>query len=146
MYLWAMREITEEHLDPKEVPDVRTNQVWGAVDPAPLIKSSRFPSVLVLARHLLTFLFPPAVTRIANSLAKAKNPLIITSYLGRNHAAVEQLVKFVDLTAVPVFQSCLSTVNLPFSHPSHAGVSFGQHNKLVEEADFILILDSDVPW
>ena len=80
------------------------------------------------------------------SLAKAKKPLIITTYLGRNHAAVKQLVKFVDLTAVPVFSSCVSTVNIPFDHPCHAGVSFGQHNPLVEEADFILILDSDIPW
>lgn len=47
---------------------------------------------------------------------------------------------------MPVWQSCLSTVNLPFGHPSHAGVSFGQRNTLAEEADFILILDSDIPW
>lgn len=86
------------------------------------------------------------MTRIASSLSKAKKPLIITSYLGRNHSAVEQLARFVNLVAVPVWQSCPSTVNLPFDHPSHAGVSFGQHNKLAEEADFVLILDSDIPW
>ena len=88
----------------------------------------------------------PAVTTICAGLLKAKKPLIVTSYLGRNRAAVEHLVKLVDLLAIPVFQSCLSTVNLPFDHVSHSGVSFGQHNPLVEDADFILILDCDVPW
>lgn len=89
---------------------------------------------------------PTALETIATALAQAKKPLIVTSYLGRNKAAVDQLVKLVDLLGIPVFSSCLSTVNLPFDHVSHAGVSFGQHNPLVEEADVILIIDSDVPW
>ena len=72
---------------------------------------------------------------------------IITSYLGRNLAAVPELIKLVDLLAIPVFSSCLSTVNIPFNHPMHAGVAFGQPtNPLVGEADVIVMIDTDVPW
>ncbi|GAA5972221.1 hypothetical protein JCM21900_006225 [Sporobolomyces salmonicolor] len=126
VYCWAQREVTEEHLDPQAVPDVRAGEVWSPIEPAPLNKST--------------------VHRIVSSLLKAKKPLIITSYLGRNAAAVEELAKFVDLLAVPVFQSCLSYVNLPFDHPMHVGVAFGGNSPLVEEADCILVIDSDVPW
>ncbi|GAA5869324.1 hypothetical protein JCM1840_005440 [Sporobolomyces johnsonii] len=126
VYCWAQREITEEYLDPQEVPDVRAGEVWSPIEPAPLNRST--------------------VTRIVSSLLKAKKPLIITSYLGRNPAAVDELVKFVDLLAVPVFQSCLSYVNLPFDHPMHVRVAFGGNNPLVEEADCILVIDSDIPW
>ncbi|GAA5942568.1 uncharacterized protein JCM15063_000037 [Sporobolomyces koalae] len=126
VYLWAMREITEEHLIEEEVPDVRTTELWSPIELSPLNKTS--------------------VARIATALAKATKPLIVTTYAGRNHAAVEALTRLVELTATPVFSSCVSTVNIPFNHYAHAGVSFGQHNPLVEEADFILILDSDVPW
>lgn len=49
-----------------------------------------------------------------DALLTAKRPLIVTSYLGRNLQAVEQLVKFVELLALPVFQSCPTYVNLPY--------------------------------
>ena len=42
VYLWAMREITEEPMEEKDVPDVRASEVWSAVEPSPLNKSSKF--------------------------------------------------------------------------------------------------------
>lgn len=39
-YVYAYREVTEEHLIPKEVPDVRTNEIWSPLEPSPLNKSS----------------------------------------------------------------------------------------------------------
>ena len=86
------------------------------------------------------------VDKIVTALVKAKRPLIVTSYLGRNVKAVEHLTKFVELLAVPVFQSCPTYINLPYEHVCHAGVALGGKNDLVEEADVILILDSDIPW
>ncbi|SDA03032.1 BZ3500_MvSof-1268-A1-R1_Chr11-1g03269 [Microbotryum saponariae] len=126
VYLWAMREVTEERLDPKSIKDVRASEVWTPIEPSPL--------------------GPNAVKRIAESLAKAKKPLFISTYAGRNPSSVEPLTRLAELTASPVFSSCPSTVNLDFDHYLHAGVNFGQHNPLVEPADFILILDCDVPW
>lgn len=101
-------------------------EVWSPLEPSPLNNK--------------------VVSRIADALIGAKKPLIVTSYLGRNPAAVPALVKLVDLLGVGVFQSCLSVVNLPFDHPSHLGLAFGGKNPFVEEADVVLIIDSDVPW
>ena len=44
-----MREITEEHLDPKEVPDVKVAERWSPLELSPLNKSSEL--VLLYARH-----------------------------------------------------------------------------------------------
>ncbi|GAA6009202.1 hypothetical protein JCM10207_004305 [Rhodosporidiobolus poonsookiae] len=126
VYVWAQREATEEFMDPQSIADVRPKEIWSPLEPNPLNKK--------------------VVARIAEALITAKKPLIVTSYLGRNPDAVPELVKLVDLLALPVFQSCLSTVNLPFDHPSHVGIAFGGNNPHVEEADVILIIDSDVPW
>ena len=41
VYLWAMREITEEHLVEEEVPDVRVDEVWSPIELSPLNKSSK---------------------------------------------------------------------------------------------------------
>ncbi|GAA6038836.1 hypothetical protein JCM8097_002920 [Rhodosporidiobolus ruineniae] len=126
VYVWAQREASEEHMDPQSVPDVRTSELWSPLEPAPLNKRT--------------------VATIAEALIGAKQPLIVTSYLGRNPAAVPRLQKLVELLGIGVFQSALSVVNLPFDHPSHLGVGFGGNNPIVEEADVILIIDSDIPW
>ncbi|GAA5897851.1 hypothetical protein JCM6882_005095 [Rhodosporidiobolus microsporus] len=126
VYVWAQREATEQHIDPASIPDVRADELWSPLELNALNKKS--------------------VARIGDALLAAKKPLIVTSYLGRNPAAVSELVKLVELLGIPVFQSALSTVNLPFDHPSHAGIAFGGNNPLVEEADTILIIDSDIPW
>ncbi|GAA6005792.1 uncharacterized protein JCM10292_004638 [Rhodotorula paludigena] len=130
VYVWAQREATEEHIDPKVIKDVRAQEVWSPIELNPLNKK--------------------AVARIGDALLSAKSPLIITSYLGRNHGAVAELTKLVDLLAIPVFQPTLSAVNLPFDHPSHLGTGFAgptpEWIAAVEAADCILIIDSDVPW
>lgn len=126
VYVWAQREATEEHMDASKVPDVRANEIWSPIELNPLNKK--------------------AVRLIGDALLKAKSPLIVTSYLGRNHAAVEQLQSLVDLLAIPVLQTALSNVNLPFTHPCHTGLQFSGPAPIVEESDVILIIDSDVPW
>lgn len=76
-------------------------------------------------------------------LKNAKNPLIITSYLGRNKESVPQLVELSETFAIPVIESTPSYVNFPSDHPLHLGYMGGQ---LLKEADVILVIDSDVPW
>ncbi|GAA5985805.1 hypothetical protein JCM10908_007118 [Rhodotorula pacifica] len=126
VYVWAQREATEEFMDPQKVTDVRAKEIWSPIELNPLNKS--------------------AVKRIGDAFLRAKSPLIVTSYLGRNHAAVEQLRSFVDLLAIPVLQTGLSNVNLPFTHHCHTGIQFSGPAPIVEESDVILIIDSDVPW
>ena len=77
------------------------------------------------------------------ALQRAKNPLIITSYLGRNKESVHQLVELCETLTIPVIESTPSYMNFPNNHPLHMGYVGGQ---LLQEADVILVIDSDVPW
>lgn len=77
----------------------------------------------------------------------AHEPLIITSYLGRNPHAVARLVQLSEYLSIPVYQSCPSTVNIPHSHPHFVDISFGiGTNTWLKTADVVLIIDSDIPY
>lgn len=78
---------------------------------------------------------------------QAKRPLIITSYLGRNTKAVDALVKLSETISIPIFLTCPSVVNVPWSCRTLVGMNYGMgKNEWLEEADCVLILDSDIPW
>ncbi len=89
-----------------------------------------------------------AVEAIANSLAGAHRPLIVTSYVGRNPAAVAGLVKLCERLGVGVLESAPSTMNFPHSNPFYQGSHWNHpfQNAALAEADVVLVLDSDVPW
>lgn len=86
----------------------------------------------------------------------------MTSYVGRNPAAVPLLVKLSETLAVPVQLASPSTVNiaidralLSLSHlpdlrradPHVTGPSYGRDdNPVLRDADVVLVVDSDVPW
>lgn len=91
---------------------------------------------------------PDRLEELANDLRKAKRPLVVSSYLGRNKEAVGELVRLCERLAIPVIDSIPSYMNFPTSHPMHLGSYWNTEKKLdvLEEADFILVLDSDVPW
>jgi acetolactate synthase-1/2/3 large subunit len=93
-------------------------------------------------------LTPEVTDEIATALAGASHPLVVTSYLGRDPAAVPSLVALAELLAIPVVEAMAYHVNFPADHPLHAGFQYhstGQ-NPVLAEADVILVLDSDVPW
>ncbi len=94
-----------------------------------------------------TGLDQPQVEEIAASLAEAKFPLIITSYLGRNHQAVEELVALSERLAIPVVEAGPFYMNFPSDHPMHLGYEdFIHTNPYLAKSDLILVLDSDIPW
>jgi acetolactate synthase I/II/III large subunit len=124
VYLVGPREVMEEPLEPY------------AVNPA------HYQPVAPIA-------LTGEVTReIATALAEASNPLIITSYLGRNPDAVPALVELAELLAIPVIESAAFCVNFPGDHPLHGGYQFTttEQNRLLAQADVILVIDSYVPW
>src|SRR5262249_19607039 len=84
----------------------------------------------------------------AAARAGPRHPLIITSYLGRDPAAVAALVSLADLLAIPVLESVPNHVNFPASHPLHCGYQWttSRQNPLLAQADVVLSVDSDVPW
>jgi acetolactate synthase I/II/III large subunit len=86
------------------------------------------------ARHIDT---------LADWIAAAESPLILTSNLGRDRAAVGVLAELAERHAIPVAEPHGSCVNLPASHPfklGHAGT------ELLGKADLVLVVDCEVPW
>jgi acetolactate synthase-1/2/3 large subunit len=69
--------------------------------------------------------------------------MIVTSHLGRNVAAVAALAELTERYSIPVAQAGATCVNLPASHPMNVGQAGGA---LLEKADLILVIDSEVPW
>jgi acetolactate synthase I/II/III large subunit len=91
---------------------------------------------------------PRAPGLIARALATARRPLIITSYLGRNPTAVEELVKLCQRLGVAVLESVPSYLSFPHDHPLYQGSQWNEQRQhsLLAEADLVLVIDSDVPW
>ena len=96
-------------------------------------------------RYNLTSLTTTEVELIANSLMGAKRPVVITSYLGRNHNAPALLAELCDKLPITVVEMVGSDVSLRSDHEAYRGVTVTTHPEVLE-ADVILILDCDVPW
>ena len=119
VYMTATREVLEE-----EGWDVDADMAeWAPVAP--------------------TALDPESVETLASALVGAKNPLIITAYLGRNEEAVAELVKLSERLAIPVAESTKSYMNFPTGNPMSLG---GSMSRALAEADVILVIDCDTPW
>lgn len=84
-----------------------------------------------------------AVQEAARLLAGARQPLIVTSRAGREPAAVEALSKIAESAAIPVIEYRANYMNLPTSHPMHAGFDFDDS---FAEHDVILVIDTPAPW
>ena len=122
VYLLGSREAMEEeineyHLEPRH---------WAAVGPGALPEG--------------------AVETIAKTLSEAKEPLLITGYSGRNHAAVGELVKLTEaIKGLRVLDTGGSDMCFPSDHRASVGLKYGVDDS-VTTADVILVLDCDVPY
>jgi acetolactate synthase-1/2/3 large subunit len=85
---------------------------------------------------------PQAIATLAEWIAKAQSPLIITSSDG-DPGAVAALSKLAEAYALPVVNHNPRVVTLPSIHPMHAGYDSGP---FVPEADLIINAECDVPW
>ncbi|SFJ59690.1 thiamine pyrophosphate-requiring protein [Brevibacillus centrosporus] len=119
IYLTGAREVLEEEVR----PCIDSPEKWAPIEKTPLPSS--------------------AVEKMMAALGNARHPLVITSYLGRNAKAVQQLVALCDTLAIPVIEQNASHMNFPWDHPMHQGF---QGREWVEKADVILVIDSDAPW
>lgn len=122
VYLVGAREAMEEELDPYEL----TQAHWGAVGAGALTQD--------------------AVESIAAALVGAMEPLIVTGYCGRNHAAMEELVRLVEtVKGVRVLDTGGTDMCFPADHRASLGVRYGI-DESIRTADVILVADCDVPW
>ena len=120
VYMMVAREVLEE-----EGTNIGADiNQWGAISPSGLDNES--------------------VKTLTGALIKAKKPLIITSYSGRNKACPDELVKLAETLAIPVVEAEPPTyMNFPASNPLHAGFAA---RGFIEHADVVLIIDCDMPW
>ena len=122
VYLYGAREPMEEVLEPYSLKQ----KLWGTVRPVALSEE--------------------AVTEIATALVQADEPLVITGYSGRNHAAPMELVKLVDtIKGLRVLDTGGSDMCFPSDHRASLGLRYSV-DASIKAADVILVIDCDVPW
>jgi acetolactate synthase-1/2/3 large subunit len=123
VYVTGAREVMEAEIAPRPL----NTTTWPAIEPAALPLSA-----LDLVENLLT----------------AQSPLLITSYLGRNPAAVQELQKLASRLGLGVLESVPNCVNFPTTSPLYQGNQWNhpKQNEALADADLVLVIDSDVPW
>ncbi len=122
VYLFGARESMEEDIEPYHLDQ----QVWQAVDPAALPQQG--------------------VKMISEELVQAKEPLLIVGYTGRNVASVDATVALADkIPGLRVLDTGGSDMCFPTDHPAALGLRYGSE-PAITTADFILVVDCDVPW
>jgi acetolactate synthase-1/2/3 large subunit len=124
VYLMGAREIMEEEIPPAAVDAAD----FQPISPAALAEGD--------------------VALLVDALRQARRPLVVTSYLGRNHAAVAELQRLTRRLGIGVIESVPVYMNFPADDPLYQGNYWNapRQNPVLAEADLILLLDVDVPW
>ncbi|MDB5508619.1 MAG: thiamine pyrophosphate enzyme-like TPP-binding protein [Hyphomicrobiales bacterium] len=86
---------------------------------------------------------PRAIDEAAEMIARAENPLIITSSAGRDGGDVAKLAALAECFAIPVTQRKPRYMCLPTDHDMHLGYD---PDSFIEQADVIIVMECDVPW
>lgn len=84
-----------------------------------------------------------AIGALAEMLAAADKPAIITSTIGVERESRLLLERIAEEHAIPVLQSWPYAVNIRSAHPMNLRM---QHREWLEAADVILAIDAAVPW
>ncbi|KAH7162181.1 thiamine pyrophosphate enzyme, N-terminal TPP binding domain-containing protein [Dactylonectria estremocensis] len=122
VYLCGAREVMEADITPYSL----NREHWDPVELGGLPKS--------------------AVTKIAEALASAKEPLLVTGYSGRNHSIPAALVELANtVKGLRVLDTGGSDMCFPADHPAWLGLRFGMDDAITT-ADTIVVLNCDVPW
>lgn len=124
VYLMGAREVMEEEIAPVTADPAN----WPPIAPAAISTDG--------------------LAALVAELQAAERPLVVTSYLGRNPQAVEELVRLCRRLGVGVLESVPNYVNYPADDPLYQGNQWNEphQNRVLGEADIILTIDSDVPW
>jgi len=122
VYLYGAREPMEEDIEPYHLDQTQ----WESVGPSALPQA--------------------AVKLVAENLVAAKEPLLIVGYTGRNAESVSAAVALADkIPRLRVLDTGGSDMCFPANHPASLGLRYGS-DPAITTADFILVVDCDVPW
>ncbi len=83
------------------------------------------------------------IEQLADWIAAAENPLIITGMLGRDPRESTVLARLADRYALAVVPFNTRYFALSSDHPMFQGSAPGP---LLAEADLVIVIDTDVPW
>jgi acetolactate synthase I/II/III large subunit len=86
---------------------------------------------------------PAQVARLADWLMEAERPLLIASSVGRVPDEAATLARLAERFGLPVVAHTPRYACLPSDHPMHHGFDPGPY---LEDADVIVVIESDVPW
>ncbi|TDD28086.1 thiamine pyrophosphate-requiring protein [Actinomadura sp. KC06] len=86
---------------------------------------------------------PNAVDRLADHLAAARHPVIVTASTGADPQTAPLLDDLCRRFSIGVLEYKPRYVNVPSDHPLHLGYDIGP---ALTEADVLCFLDVDVPW
>jgi acetolactate synthase-1/2/3 large subunit len=87
---------------------------------------------------------PADIVRVAELIAKARNPVVLTEGAGRTPEGFEALVALSELMALPVVEKPGATfANFPKDHPMHQGHDFTQY---WNTSDLVIVIQTRIPW
>ncbi len=87
---------------------------------------------------------PKGIEELANLLAGAEHPVIVTEDAGKTMKSVETLVEIAELLGCPVVETrSTGVINIPRTHPLHSGYDAKEG---VQRADVIFLLAVIAPW
>ncbi len=124
VYLMAAREVLEEQVSP-----IATDlDAWQPISPAALADEG--------------------LDDLVAALLAGRRPLVVTSYVGRRPEAIEPLLRLCRRLAISVLESVPNYMNYPANDPLYQGCQWNEpvQNQALDEADVVLVIDSDVPW
>lgn len=124
VYLVGAREVMEEEVTPVAI-DIGE---WTPIMPSPLRTED--------------------AVSLAQALATAKWPLAVTSFVGRDPAAVGELTKLCRRLGMALLEQSPTVVNFSPDDPLYMGNRWSEpyQEPVLAEADVVLVLDSDAPW
>ena len=87
---------------------------------------------------------PEAVSRVADMICRAANPVIVADSAGRTTAGFNALVSLAESRAIPVFEGEGPAYNnFPKSHPLHHGYDLRRE---MDSFDLFLVIGNRAPW
>lgn len=124
VYLVGAREVMEEDAPPVAI-DMGE---WPPIAPVPLRAED--------------------ATVVAQALANAKRPLIVTSFVGRNPGAVAELTRLCRRTGTALLEQSPTHMNFSPDELLYMGNRWSEpfQEPVLDEADVVLVVDSDAPW
>lgn len=126
-------------LAPPPGPAVLSIPMERLIGPVPARLLPRAP-----VPHARTLPDPAVLDRVADLLAQARQPVIVTEEAGRDPTNVARLVALAEWLGAPVAEAqVLGYANFPADHPLHLGYSAAP---LLREADVVLLLGARGPW